>query len=193
MKYFKTFVNHLKAHQTIKCKICHQEVQNSKIQIEKHKAKFHSGETKLFLCPKCPKSFSLKSNLENHQKWHENPNFFECQHCQKRFAPSQHNLLLNHMKLHEPESEKFQCNEVGCLYVTGSKIKLDRHKFDHARKEKSMELKKTWIKCKFCPQFLKNRLVRFCYNFATIFFFNFAIKFFFFQFCYKKFFLPILL
>lgn len=72
----------------------------------------------------CGKRFKKRSHVTDHILWHQNPNSFMCNECNKSFDAKYR--LAAHMLRHEPEeSKKFQCTT--CEKRFSKKFLLNKH------------------------------------------------------------------
>lgn len=76
-------------------------VQQPSVEIERDE----SGDLKIFKCSKCPKTFSRRGKLLNHERDHSaKSNGQECPYCQKWFPSN--STLTRHIRVHTGEKVK---------------------------------------------------------------------------------------
>ncbi|XP_039618732.1 zinc finger and BTB domain-containing protein 26-like isoform X1 [Polypterus senegalus] len=113
--------NHIREYDTILqkpyyCKMCCRMFQHLENYIS------HMKEHKLYLCLRCGKTFSQKSNLTRHIRVHTGFKPFECSLCKKAF--SQKATLQDHINLHTGK-KPHKCNY--CAVNFAHKPGLRRH------------------------------------------------------------------
>ncbi|KAE8587928.1 hypothetical protein XENTR_v10022198 [Xenopus tropicalis] len=79
-----------------------------KSNLAKHQ-RFHTGIA-LYVCAQCEKCFTLRSSLIRHKKIHVVHKPFHCSDCGKRFTDN--STLLKHQRIHTGE-KPFKCSECG--------------------------------------------------------------------------------
>lgn len=111
-------------------------VEQSNLGIERDE----SGDLKIFACSKCPKTFSRRGKLINHERDHSaKSNGQECPYCQKWFPSN--STLTRHIRVHTGE-KPFKCNVCNRSFI--QKEILKRHLMTHSGERP--------FKCDHCPK-----------------------------------------
>lgn len=99
-----------------------------------------SGDLKIFSCSKCPKTFSRRGKLINHERDHNAKSTGqECPYCQKWFPSN--STLTRHIRVHTGE-KPFKCKVCNRSFI--QKEILKRHLMTHSGERP--------FRCHHCPK-----------------------------------------
>jgi KRAB domain-containing zinc finger protein len=136
----KTLVH--KQNEKFECKITKNVFKNSQILKVHFEMKFY--------CKFCIRKFSNRAKLNQHLKFHENPEQFKCQICGHQSTTK--SSLKTHLKNHDKNRNyNFKCNQ--CNYRTDSK----KHLINHLKVHEKFRNYANAVKCEHCPSVLKTK------------------------------------
>lgn len=101
----------------------------------------HRDDLKPLVCKTCSKVFVWKSDLINHERYHQSERSFPCDKCDKRFRTNYH---LKMHKICHTNKKPFQCNI--CKKSFNRLTNMKAHKMIHLKDDCKPH------KCKICPK-----------------------------------------
>jgi KRAB domain-containing zinc finger protein len=176
----KKILKHIQKHKIhkVECQICHIKVrednlkrhmqtihgQNQKVECKicykffKHNSalKCHENihDVKKFKCQWCARKFTTLGKLNEHSKFHKNPEKYACAVCGHQ-AKDKSSLML-HLRIHDKNRDKkYKCDQ--CDFKTDINVNFGKHSKSHEKREAKLKNVPTAIKCKKCPSVLINK------------------------------------
>lgn len=126
------------------CKECPKSFK-TKIQLKRH----DDVHDKKFECEICKKRFSINATLQNHKKFHQNPEQFQCKICLVTVTTLVY--LKHHMKAVHKVDDRFKFSCEKCNYETYRELFFENHKKKHEKLENILKSRTNWIRCEKCP------------------------------------------